>query len=90
MSDADKGLVAAVLAGDPAGVRIALAAGADPHLEVTGRPGQVYHDEVPVVVLAAWSGAAQSVTALLDAARGAARCICEVRGGWNQALCDLL
>ena len=67
MEDANEALVGAILAGDVARLTDALAAGADPNHAVRGDPRHVYHDDVPVLALAAWAGAPEVVSRLLDA-----------------------
>ena len=52
--------IAAIITRDAEAVSAALTAGADPGHGTVGKTGYVYHDEVPVLVLAAWTGKPRS------------------------------
>ena len=67
MTSSDDALLQALKSGDEKGVFAALKDGATAHRKVRGELSHVYHDDVPLIVLAAWTGIPNIVKALLDA-----------------------
>jgi hypothetical protein len=67
MTSSDDALLQALKSGDEKGVFAALKDGATAHRHVCGELGHVYRDDVPLIVLAAWTGIPNIVKALLDA-----------------------
>ena len=63
----DSALLKALKSGDEKGVVAALKDGATAHRKVRGDLSHVYHDDVPLMALAAWTGIPNIVKALLDA-----------------------